>query len=214
MTDPDKLPPANVEAEQSVLGSMLIDPGAVSLVAGLLTAQDFSRAAHGRIYEAIPGKVTISYVAEDMGGQEDLMISPAQIREFLLPGMRRMIGLVHGAGAYAFHHNDGAVRRIVPDMIEAGIDALNPIQWRCPGMEREALKRDFGGRIVFHGGVDNQRTLPFGTAEDVRREVADNLRILGAGGGYICTSAHYIQADTPLENILAMYTAPRELPAN
>jgi uroporphyrinogen decarboxylase len=160
-----------------------------------------------RIFETIPGKVTISYVAEDMGGQEDLMISPARIREFLLPGMRRMTGLVHGAGAYVFHHNDGAVRRIVPDMIEAGIDVLNPIQWRCPGMEREALKRDFGGRIIFHGGVDNQQTLPFGTPEDVHREVADNLRILGAGGGYILAPCHNIQAVSPVENVVALYEA-------
>jgi uroporphyrinogen decarboxylase len=158
-----------------------------------------------RVYEAIPGKVTTSYVAEDMGGQSDLMLSPAQIRAFLLPGMRRMIGLVHEAGAHVFHHNDGAVRRIVPDMIEAGIDVLNPIQWRCPGMEREALKRDFGDRLVFHGGVDNQQTLPFGTVDDVRREVADNLRILGAGGGYILAPCHNIQAVSPVENVVALY---------
>ena len=164
-----------------------------------------------RIYEAIPGKVMISYVAEDMGGQTDLMISPAKIHEFLLPGMRRMIGLVHSAGAFAFHHNDGAVRRIVPDMIEAGIDALNPIQWRCPGMERGALKRDFGGRVIFHGGVDNQQTLPFGTADDVRREVADNLRILGAGGGYILAPCHNIQAVSPVENVVALYETGFEL---
>ncbi|MCX5731346.1 MAG: uroporphyrinogen-III decarboxylase-like protein [Deltaproteobacteria bacterium] len=167
-----------------------------------------------RIFETIPGKVMISYVAEDMGGQEDLMISPAQIREFLLPGMRRMIGLVHGAGSYVFHHNDGAVRRIIPDMIEAGIDALNPVQWRCPGMEREALKRDFGDKVVFHGGVDNQQTLPFGTADDVRREVADNLRILGSGGGYILAQCHNIQAVSPVENVVALYETGLELGRN
>jgi uroporphyrinogen decarboxylase len=164
-----------------------------------------------RIFETIPGKVMISYVAEDMGGQEDLMISPAKIREFLLPGMRRMIGLVHGAGAYVFHHNDGAVRRIIPDMIEAGIDALNPLQWRCPGMEREALKRDFGDRVIFHGGVDNQQTLPFGTSDDVRREVVDNLRIFGAGGGYILAPCHNIQAVSPVENVVALYETGLEL---
>jgi uroporphyrinogen decarboxylase len=167
-----------------------------------------------RIFETIPGKVMISYVAEDMGGQADLMISPQNIREFLLPGMRRMIGLVHGAGAYVFHHNDGAVRRIIPDLIAAGIDALNPLQWRCPGMEREALKRDFGDRLVFHGGVDNQRTLPFGSTDDVRREVADDLCILGAGGGYILAPCHNIQAVSPVENVVALYEAGWELGRN
>ncbi|MGQ9631271.1 MAG: uroporphyrinogen decarboxylase family protein [bacterium] len=158
-----------------------------------------------RIYEKIPGKVMISYVAEDMGGQEDLMFSPAQIREFLIPRMKRMIDLAHQAGAFVFHHNDGAIRRIIPDMIEAGIDVLNPIQWRCKGMEREGLKRDFGNSVVFHGGVDNQYTLAFGKVMEVRQEVLDNLRILGEGGGYILAPCHNIQAVSPPENIVAMY---------
>lgn len=158
-----------------------------------------------RIYESIPGKVTISYVAEDMGGQTDLMFSPAHIREFLLPGMKRMIDLAHQAGVYVFHHNDGNCRRILPDMIAAGIDALNPIQWRVPGMDREELKREFGDRIVFHGAMDNQFTLPFGRPEDVRQEVLDNYRILGRGGGYILAPCHNIQPITPMENIIEMY---------
>ncbi len=160
-----------------------------------------------RIYETVPGKVLFSYVAEDMGSQDDLMLSPSQIRTFLVPRMKRMIDLAHQAGAYVFHHNDGAIRRILPDMIEAGIDILNPIQWRCAGMEREGLKRDFGGRLVFHGGMDNQVTLPFGTVEDVQREVEENLRILGAGGGYILAPCHNVQAVSPAENIAAMYEA-------
>jgi uroporphyrinogen decarboxylase len=158
-----------------------------------------------RIYAAIPGKVMISYVAEDMGSQETLMFSPKQIHEFLLPRMKRMIDLAHSAGVYVFHHSDGAVRRILPDMLAAGIDVLNPIQWRCKGMEREGLKRDFGEQLVFHGGVDNQYTLAFGSVAEVRQEVLDNLRILGAGGGYILAPCHNIQAVSPAENIVAMY---------
>lgn len=158
-----------------------------------------------RIFERIPGKVTYSYVAEDMGGQTDLMISVSHIREFLLPGMKRIMDLAHQAGAYVFHHNDGSCRRILPDMIEAGIDLLNPIQWRCPGLERAELKRDFGDRIVFHGAMDNQYTLPFGTIDEVRREVLDNLRIMGEGGGFILAPCHNIQPLTPPENVVAMY---------
>jgi uroporphyrinogen decarboxylase len=150
-------------------------------------------------------------VAEDLGGQTDLMISVRHIREFLLPGMKRMIDLAHQAGAFVFHHDDGNCRRILPDLIDLGIDLLNPIQWRCPGMEREELKRDFGSRIIFHGGVDNQQTLPFGTVEDVRREVADNLAILGRGGGYILAPCHNIQSLTPVENVVALYETGREL---
>lgn len=158
-----------------------------------------------RIYDAIPGRVMISYVAEDMGSQTSLLFSPAQIRTFLVPRMQRMNELVHQAGAYVFYHSDGAVRPIIPTMIAAGIDVLNPVQWRCAGMGREGLKGDFGDRVVFHGGVDNQYTLAFGGVAEVRQEVADNLRILGAGGGYILAPCHNIQAVSHPENIVAMY---------
>jgi uroporphyrinogen decarboxylase len=166
---------------------------------------DFCYENTRRIYEQIPGQVTVSYVSEDLGSQKSLLYSPLQIREFLIPRMKRMIDLVHEAGAYVFHHSDGAIRKILPDMIEAGIDLLNPIQWRCAGMDREGLKRDFGERLVFHGGVDNQQTLAFGSVEDVRQEVLDNIRILGKGGGYILAPCHNIQAISPPENIVAMY---------
>ncbi|HLD36082.1 MAG TPA: uroporphyrinogen decarboxylase family protein [Planctomycetota bacterium] len=158
-----------------------------------------------RIYEQILGRVTYSYIAEDMGSQDDLMFSPAQIREFLIPRMKRMIDLAHRNGAAAFHHNDGSIRKIIPDMIQTGIDILNPIQWPCKGMEREGLKRDFGSQVIFHGAVDNQRILPFGTKDEVRQEVLDNLRILGQFGGYILAPCHNIQSVTPPENIVAMY---------
>ncbi len=159
-----------------------------------------------RIYEQIPDKVMTSYLAEDMGAQYGLMFSPAQIKEFLVPRMKKMADIIHEGGAYAFHHNDGAVRKILPTMIdEVGIDLLNPIQWRTVGMEREELKRDFGDKLVFHGAMDNQYTLPFGTVEEVRQEVRDNIAILGEGGGYILAPCHNIQAVGPAENIVAMY---------
>jgi uroporphyrinogen decarboxylase len=163
-----------------------------------------------RIYEAIPGKVTITYIAEDLGGQRNLLFSPAQIRKFLFPGMKRMIDLAHQAGAYVFHHDDGNVTRILPDLVNLGIDALNPIQWRADGMDREMLKQQYGKRLTFHGAMDNQYTLPFGAVEEVRQEVRDNLHILGAGGGYILAPCHNLQPITPIENILAMYETAYE----
>ncbi|MEW6747539.1 MAG: uroporphyrinogen decarboxylase family protein [Planctomycetota bacterium] len=162
-----------------------------------------------RIYEQLPGKVDLSYVAEDFGSQEDLLMSPQIIREMFVPRMKRVIDLVHSAGCYAFFHSDGAVRKILPDMVAAGIDILNPIQWRCRGMDRAELKSEFGGRVVFHGGIDNQKTLAFGTTEDVRREVLDSIEILGKGGGYIIAPCHNVQALTPPENVLALYETGR-----
>ena len=175
---------------------------------------DLAYARIERIYEQIPGMVIWTWVAEDFGAQEGLLMSLEHIREFHLPHMKRIIKLVHDAGAYVFHHSDGAIRDNIPQMIEAGIDVLDPVQWRCKGMDRAALKRDFGDQIVFHGAMDNQYTLPFGTVDEVRQEVIDNLRILGAGGGYILAPCHNIQPITPPENIVAMYETAYEYSRN
>ncbi len=166
---------------------------------------DFCYENTRRIYEQIPGQVTFSYVAEDLGSQEDLLFSPKAIRELLLPRMKRMIDLAHEAGVYAFCHSDGAIRRIIPDLMKIGINILNPIQWRCKGMERRELKRDFGDKLVLHGGMDNQHTLAFGTVDEVREEVMYNIQVLGEGGGYILAPCHNIQAVSPPENVVAMY---------
>ena len=158
-----------------------------------------------RIYEQIPGKVMVTSVAEDMGAQERLLYSREHLREFFFPYMKWMMDLAHEAGALVDTHSDGAVQEILPDLLEMGMDILNPVQWRCKGMHREALKRDFGDKLIFEGAMDNQYTLPFGTVEEVRQEVRDNIRILGAGGGYILTPCHNIQVVGPPENVVAMY---------
>ena len=158
-----------------------------------------------RIYEQIPGCICYTGVSEDLGSQEALMYSPEHIRTYMLPRMKPLMDLAHDGGAFVFHHSDGAIREIIPDLIAAGVEILDPVQWRCKGMEREALKRDFGDRLVFHGAMDNQYTLAFGTVEEVRQEVLDNLRILGDGGGFIMGPCHNIQSVSPPENVVAMY---------
>jgi uroporphyrinogen decarboxylase len=163
-----------------------------------------------RILDEVGESLLFSYVAEDLGTQESLIMSPRLFRRFLKPRMARMIDLVHSYGVKVFHHDDGAMRPLLPDLIEIGIDLLNPIQWRCRGMERETLARDFGGRIVFHGGIDNQHTLPFGGAGDVRRQVRDNIAIFRDTKGYIVAPCHNLQANTPTANVLALYEAVRE----
>ncbi len=193
----------SLRGQEQAFMDLILNPGMVHYCLDKLFDLCYNNTL--RIYEAIPGKVMITYVAEDFGSQENLMYSPAQIRQFLIPRMKRMIDLTHQAGAFVFHHSDGAIRRIIPDMIKAGIDVLNPIQWRCKGMEREGLKRDFGDKLIFHGGVDNQYTLAFGSVKEVRQEVIDNLRILGEDGGYILAPCHNIQVVSPPENIVAMY---------
>ena len=147
----------------------------------------------------------IIYVAEDLGGQTGLLMARELMQEFLFPRMKRMMDLTRQHGSFVFTHSDGAVRDIIPDFIALCTQVLNPIQWVCPGMDRAGLKRDFGADLVFHGGVDNQRVLPFGAVDDVREEVHENYSTLGAGGGCILCPCHNIQAVTPPENIVALY---------
>ena len=163
-----------------------------------------------RTYEMAPGKIIWTWVAEDVGSQEGLIVSLKHIEEFFLPHMKRMIDLVHQGGGYVFHHSDGSPRKNIPNMIRIGIDVLDPVQWRCKGMEREGLARDFGDRLVFHGAMDNQFTMVRGSVADVRREAQENIRILGARGNYILGPCHNIQVVSPPENIVAMYEAGYE----
>jgi uroporphyrinogen decarboxylase len=100
---------------------------------------------------------------------------------------------------------------VIPDLIRVtGIELLNPIQWRCPSMGREELVRDFGDKIIFHGAMDNQQTLPFGSVDDVRNEVVENLSIFSEAR-WICAPCHNLQPITPTANIVAMYESIHEL---
>ncbi len=171
---------------------------------------EFSHEHTRRILEQAPGKINITYVAEDLGSQDDLLYSPAHIRQFLLPNMKKMMDLTHQNGGFVFTHTDGASRKMIPDLIDIGMDVLNPIQWNCKGMEIEGLKKDFGDKIIFHGAVDNQHCIPFGTPEEVRKEVKNNIEILGKNGGYILAPCHNIQVVGPSENVVALYEAGLE----
>lgn len=197
-----------LRGDQQAYMDLILNPELVHYCLGKLF--DLAYENTRRIFEAIPGRVDISYVAEDLGSQETLMYSPSQIREFLLPQMKRMIDLIHQNGSYVFHHDDGAIHAIISDLIGIGIDILNPIQWRCPGMDRESLKQDFGDKLIFHGGVDNQYTIPFGTPDDVLKEVVENIEILGKNGGYILAPCHNVQPVGPAENVVALYEAGYE----
>jgi uroporphyrinogen decarboxylase len=171
---------------------------------------EFDYAIIRRVLREAGDLVDLIYVAEDLGTQESLLMSPKTFRRFLKPRMAKLIDMIHSFGARVFHHDDGAIRAVIPDLIEIGIDILNPIQWRCRGMDRAALAQSFGGQLVFHGGIDNQQTLPFGTPDDVRREVRENIEIFSAGRGYIVAPCHNLQANTPTENVVALYQAVHE----
>ena len=145
------------------------------------------------------------FISDDIAGQKSLLLSPRLWERHLQPRLKRWCELIHAHGLRVFYHTDGAARPLLKPILDCGVDVLNPIQHACPGMDLAGLKREFGSRIIFHGGVDNQQVLPRGTPEQVRAEVRECLRTLGAGReGFICCSCHNVQAGTPLKNILAM----------
>jgi uroporphyrinogen decarboxylase len=167
-----------------------------------------------RVLEAADGLMDMVYTYDDVGMQNGLMISPQMWRAFILPRHQRLNAAIRRASdtVKIMYHSCGAVYPLIgPFVEEMGIDVLNPLQPRAAGMDLARIKREFGARLAFHGGVDIQHTLPYGSPEEVGAEVRERCRVLGQGGGYICAAAHYIQADTPLENILVLYTTPREL---
>lgn len=168
---------------------------------------DFYCEHHRRIFEAGRGKIDLTWVAEDLGSQTGPLMSLATYRRFLLPNQIKMADLARKYGVHVMYHTDGAARLFLPDLIDrVGIEVLNPIQWRCPGMERERLVAEFGRHVVFHGSIDNQKTLAFGTVEDVVAEVRQSKKIYHTAR-WICAPCHNIQPITPTENIVAMYEA-------
>lgn len=167
-----------------------------------------------RIIDAAGGALDMVYTYDDVAMQNGLLLSPRMWREFILPRHVRLNAAIRGAKypVKIMYHSCGAIYPLIGQLIdEMGIDVLNPLQPRAAGMDMARIKGEYGDRLAFHGAVDIQHTLPHGTPAEVQEEVQERCRVLGRGGGYVCTSAHYLQADTPLANIIAMYTAPREL---
>ncbi len=163
-----------------------------------------------RAFETCGDMIDIVYLSDDMGMQDRMLIAYDKWEEMFKPHYSRLIDLIHEKGAYAFYHRDGAAFPVLKTMVEMGVDVINPIQHNCPGMEREHLIEELGASVVFHGAIENQYTLPFGTVDEVIAEVAEDIRVLNRYHRYICSSCHNIQAGTPLENILAIYQVDRE----
>ncbi len=146
------------------------------------------------------------WLGDDVAGQADMLFSPAQWRALVKPHLARCAAVGVSRGLPVAYHCCGALRPIIPDLIEIGISVLNPVQANCPGMDALELKREFGAHLTFMGGVDTQDLLPHGSAAEVRRATARLLEGMTAdGGGYILAASHTIPPETPDANIFAMY---------
>ena len=146
------------------------------------------------------------WTGDDVAGQGALMMEPAMWRDQIRPQLQRLFDISRAAGLWHAHHCCGAMRPIIPDLIEMGLDVLNPIQCNCPGMDPLDLKRDFGNTLAFMGGVDTVELLPNGSVSDVRNSTRRLLQGMTAnGGGYILAASHTIPPETPDENIFALF---------
>jgi uroporphyrinogen decarboxylase len=168
---------------------------------------DFAMLYLDKCMEVGKGLIDGVYCGDDFGAQDGLLFSPDIFRKYMKPRYKKLVEKVHGYGLKYFHHTCGGVRPIIRDFIDIGFDVLNPIQPLAAGMEPAELAEEYGKDIVFYGAIDEQQTLPFGTALEVKNEVNDRIATLGRYGGYIVAPSHGFQPDTPIENVLAMYEA-------
>lgn len=173
---------------------------------------DFLYDYHQRLFEAADGHIDIAQVTDDFGTQNGLMISLDMFDRYFKRHYERFIKLLKSYNIRVFHHDDGAIMPLIPRLVDLGIDILNPIQWHLPGMDLKELKSRFGKQLCFHGGIDNQHVLPFGTTEEVKQEVRTCMEILGGDGtGYILAPCHMAQVITPVKNIVTMYRKADEI---
>lgn len=193
---------------ENALMNMISEPDLVHYVDDQIMA--FYEKALKIFLEATKGKVHAILIGDDMGSQLDLMISPELVKEFVIPGAKRLIDLAHSYGVKVIYHSCGSIVRAIPLLIEAGVDVVHPIQALAKGMDPEHLKSLFEGKVSFCGGVDTQELLPNGTPKEVMAKVK-YLRELFPTGLIISPSHEAIQSDVPPENIKAMFTEAQKI---
>ncbi|MEM2932166.1 MAG: uroporphyrinogen decarboxylase family protein [Nitrososphaerota archaeon] len=152
--------------------------------------------------------IHIMRYGDDYGTQLGPQMSPKAWEYFIYPRLKKFVSYIkNNAKVKVLLHSCGGIRPLIPKFIDAGIDILNPLQPRAKGMDRKELKKEFGGKLIFHGGLDEQYVLPRGTIEEIETEVKDVIQTFSPGGEYIFSPAHNIQPDVPPQNILTAYTA-------
>ena len=150
--------------------------------------------------------------ADDLGSQDRMLISPEMYRKYIKPRHKELFNFIHSkTDAKIFVHSCGCFREVIPDLIEVGVNIINPVQFNVSGMDSESLKKEFGRDLVFWGGgVDTQRILPKGTVQEVKDCVKRQIETLAPGGGFVFNTVHNIQADVPPQNIVAMWETLQE----
>ncbi len=168
---------------------------------------DFFKSYYERLFEAGEGNIDFLFYKDDFGAQNNLLISKEMFREFFFPNIKDLSDLAASYGGKIILHSCGSIMKLIPDFVEAGAAVLDPIQVTAKDMDIKELKSRFGDALVFHGGIDVQRLMPFGSPMEIRETTKATIEVLGKGGGYFFSPSHRFQPDTPIENIKALYDA-------
>lgn len=192
--------------------------GMEKFLADLLLNPDLVRALCDKIVDICSGMVMnfvragvdVMAFGEDVGGQRAMLISPATWREWFKPRLAHLIETAKAINpeVFIFYHSDGYIEPIIPELIEIGVEVLNPVQPEC--MDPAKLKAQYGDRLAFWGTVGTQTTMPFGMPEDVRREVKSRIETVGQGGGLVIAPTHVLEPEVPWENVVAFVQAVEE----
>jgi uroporphyrinogen decarboxylase len=195
---------------ETFLMDLVARPAIAQCVLEMLTEHQIRR--FDRYMEAVGPYIQVINISDDLGAQNAPLISPKLYRSMVKPHHERLFRHIRKRfPGYLFMHSDGSVAQLIPDLIEIGVQILNPVQYTAGGMDLKTLKGRFGSDLVFWGGgCDTQQVLPFGTPEQVRDEVRRNIELLGPGGGFVFSTVQIIQPETPAENLVAMYEAVAE----
>lgn len=173
---------------------------------------DIRKRQTGKYLELVGEYLDVVYVADDLAIQTGSLLSLETYRSLVKPLQKEYYSFIkERTGAKLFYHCCGAIAPLLEDFIEIGVDIINPVQVSIDGMDVLHLKKTYGDRISFWGGIDTQHILPHGSVEDVRREVRQRIRELASGGGFVLAPVHNIQPDVPPENIRAMYQEAKDM---
>jgi uroporphyrinogen decarboxylase len=198
-------PAMYVRGVEQILVDIMINPEIAETIFRRIT--DFYVEYARRTLEAAEGNVDVFFTGDDFGTQENLFMSVGIWQKLLKKCFKRFIDVGHNFKCKVAHHSCGSVLPLISDLINCGLDILNPLQPEAVGMDYEKIKSQFGNDISFHGTISIQSTMPYGTPDDVRNEVKDRMKKIAPNGGFIFCTAHNIQTDTPLKNIEALFSA-------
>ncbi len=193
---------------ERMLEGLLREPGFVHAVLRRVT--DLSKLALSRYLDLVGPYIQIIKMGDDLGTQNGPQMSPKTYRQIIKPYHQELFDVIRErTQAHIFLHSCGSIYRLLPDLVDAGVQILNPVQVSARDMDTRRLKAEFGDRLTFMGAIDTQHVLPFGSTGDVKREVERRIQDLGPGGGYILAPVHNVQADVPPENLVTMYRHAR-----